>query len=191
MKSFRRDYHLLEEWRPIPRYSGYEASSLGRVRSVDRVVVDRNGRRIRRKGQVLRPYFDERTSPYGCFAAGDKTCKVHVAVTLAFHGEPPEGKPYACHGDGDTMNNVPSNLRWGSAQENQLDRHNHATTTQGEAHPHAKLTEDNIIDIIGRLATGESQRSIGAAFGVSQSQISNIKTGARWAHVQHCQRKAA
>ena len=34
-----------EIWRPVKEYEGYyEVSNLGRVRSIDRVVVDKNGR---------------------------------------------------------------------------------------------------------------------------------------------------
>ena len=37
-----------EIWRPVKEYEGYyEVSNLGRVRSIDRVVVDKSGRRQR------------------------------------------------------------------------------------------------------------------------------------------------
>lgn len=191
MKSSRKDILLSEVWKSIPQYPGYEASSLGRVRSIDRVIVDKRGRTIRRKGQILKPYYDDDTSPYGCFRAGPETAKVHVCVCSAFHGEPPEGKPYACHLDGKPRNSTPSNLVWGSAQENQLHRNGHDTTTQGEAHHMAKLTTADVIDIRERALRGERQDDIAATYGITQSQVSNIKTGARWAHVQHSIDQAA
>jgi hypothetical protein len=45
-----------EQWRPIAGYEGwYEVSARGRVRSVDRVIIRRDGSPYRAKGRVLRP----------------------------------------------------------------------------------------------------------------------------------------
>lgn len=44
--------------------------------------------------------------------------KVHRLVCEAFHGPPPEGRPYVIHIDEDAHNNRPENLRWGSQKEN-------------------------------------------------------------------------
>jgi hypothetical protein len=45
-----------EVWRAIPEYDGwYEVSDRGRVRSLDRTIIRRDGRPYRAKGRVLRP----------------------------------------------------------------------------------------------------------------------------------------
>ncbi|SHL75771.1 NUMOD4 domain-containing protein [Hymenobacter psychrotolerans] len=43
-----------EEWRAVAGFDYYEVSSLGRVRSVDRFVVDRMGRTLPKAGRILK-----------------------------------------------------------------------------------------------------------------------------------------
>jgi hypothetical protein len=45
----------MTRWRPIPGWPGYEVSLDGRVRSLDRVVVDRRGVRRHLRGVELAP----------------------------------------------------------------------------------------------------------------------------------------
>ena len=54
---------------------------------------------------------------------------------------------------------------------------------KGSKQPLAKLTEGDIEKIMIRIATGQTQRSIAADFGVSESLISMIKHGKLWRHV--------
>lgn len=144
----------------------------------------RNGRTRRQEGKIIKPYYNEETAPYGNFhvEGSGATGRVHAFVCMAFHGPRPDDRPYACHRDGDRLNSVPSNLYWGTAKENQADRLRHPTTGAGEAHPLARLTEANIIDIRSKLAAKVRQREIAAEYGISQPQVSNIKHGRRWAH---------
>lgn len=50
----------------------------------------------------------------------------------------------------------------------------------GETNPASKLTLGSVREIKARLASGEKQDDIAAAYGVKQPTISNIKTGATW-----------
>lgn len=77
-----------EEWRAIPDCVGYEVSSLGRVRSVDRIVVTIRNKTpypSRQKGRVLKP-FCRRGYHTVTIQGGFGDCDVHRLVALAFIG---------------------------------------------------------------------------------------------------------
>lgn len=114
-----------EQWRPVPGYEGYyEASDLGRVRSVWRTA--RNGRRW--PSTILKPA----THPNGhqqvvlSRANSKRTRWVHRLVLTAFVGPAPDST-VACHSDGNPANNRLENLRWDTRSENELDKVRHGT----------------------------------------------------------------
>lgn len=123
---------MTEIWKPIPGEPFYEASSLGRIRSVDRVVpfLDRWGNISQRPlvGRVLRA--KTRKAAPGKIAYRDVVlCSdgnphsetVHKLVALAFHGERPTPLHEVAHGNGDPSNNRPDNVRWATSAENKAD----------------------------------------------------------------------
>lgn len=55
----------------------------------------------------------------------------------------------------------------------------------GSAHPLAKLTDDQVLDIRSRLAAGESPGHLAAAFGVHYNTINRISRGSHWRHLVH------
>jgi len=114
--------YATEEWRAIAGREGeYEVSSLGRVRSLDRVLAD--GRR--RKGQILAPRFGATGYVTTCLGAGNYRL-VHRLVVEAFIGPIPEGQDVR-HLDGSRTNNVPENLCYGTRLENMADQRRHGT----------------------------------------------------------------
>lgn len=174
----------MEEWRPIPGHDGYEVSSLGRVRSVDRYVAGRPGHKRFRRGQLLSIHVNSDAErdcdryPHVMLGRG-KSRRVHQLVAWAFLGPQPAGL-YVCHDDGDRTNVRAGNLYYGTAQQNQLDRHRHGSRGFRENHPNARLTEADVEHIRALLKDGVLQRVIADKFGMTQSAISNIKTGTRW-----------
>jgi len=176
----------VEVWRSIPKHEGYEVSNFGRVRSLDRWIVDRRGASRFKKGQILKVRMVESAERdcdrYAHVMLGrGKSRRVHQLVAWAFIGPQPAGL-YVCHNDGDRRNNRDTNLYYGTAKQNQLDRHRHGKRGLGEHHHNARLTEGNVAKIRARLEAGELQRVIAADFMVTQSAISNIRTGARWSN---------
>lgn len=113
----------MEYWKDIPGYSGrYQASTAGRVRSLDReIFVDerksKRGSFMRKcKGRVLRP--GPHPSGHLSVALGLGYSKmVHHLVLLAFVGPVPENHE-ALHKNHDPADNRLSNLKYGTRSEN-------------------------------------------------------------------------
>lgn len=59
-------------------------------------------------------------------------------------------------------------------------------TLRGSDHPHAKLTELDVVAIREAIASGEVQTRIAERFGVSSTAITGIKLGKTWTHVVQC-----
>lgn len=95
-----------EEWRAIPCFEDYEASSLGRIRRAVDGRVKKAGDLIAQTGSryryvVLCPVGHPR-----------RTIQVHILVAMAFHGLAPSSEHEVAHWDGDGLNNRAANLRW-------------------------------------------------------------------------------
>jgi hypothetical protein len=122
-----------EEWRAVAAAPGYEVSSLGRVRSLDRSVV-RGGHLMRRRGQLLALKPHGTDGKYRQVYLGRRQYRlVHHLVLETFVGARPEGAD-GCHNNGDPADNRASNLRWDSRAGNIRDQLQHGT------HPTASRT---------------------------------------------------
>lgn len=108
-----------EEWQPIPSEPGFEASTLGRIRSVDRVIQLRNGGTQRHRG-YLRKLFLRSQDGRIQVMVNRHVRKVHHLVLEAFAGPRPLGM-VACHKNDIPSDNRPDNLYWGTASDNQRD----------------------------------------------------------------------
>ncbi len=109
---------------------------------------------------------------------------VHRIVLETFKGPCPKGME-SRHLDGIRSNNKLSNLRWGTKQQNQMDKKVHGTLSVnvGSEHPNAKLTEADVAQIKKLLDGGWFQKDIATKYNITQVTVSNIKTGRLWAHV--------
>jgi hypothetical protein len=121
-----------ERWKPIPEFEGfYEASTLGRIRSVERAlrIRSRHGTYYTRRypGCVIKPSTRGYRGQYlfvNLQRAGRQfSVSVHRAVLLAHVGPPPFPEAEVLHGPNhDPADNRLCNLRWGSHEENNDDR---------------------------------------------------------------------
>lgn len=106
------------EWKQVPGFEYYEASSTGLVRSIDRVVDRiRKGRthQLPKKGKVITQQIDKQG--YRVISINKKGFKIHRLVALAFLDNP-DSKRCVNHKDGIKSNNNVNNLEWATHSEN-------------------------------------------------------------------------
>ena len=185
----RTGQHLTAEaWKPIPGFEKYyEASTAGRVRSLDRIVIfaasERQGEHTKwLRGKILRRSF---TKGYPCvslYVGSVRTQKmVHAIIADTFLGPRPPGA-LACHRSGIREECHVDNIYWGTPQDNADDRIRHGNSCPGSQNRRSKLLEHDIVSI-RCLAPSMTQKSLAARFGVSQSRISSIINKTSWRHV--------
>lgn len=108
-----------EEWRPIPGYEGiYEVSSIGRVKSVER--LDSRGRRRASRARSLARQKSGHLTVALCRNGIRENVGVHRLVLLAFVGPCPPGLE-ACHWNDVPDDNRVENLRWDTRAANIAD----------------------------------------------------------------------
>ena len=79
-----------EVWKPIPGFDGYEASNLGRIRSVDRIVVEKCGIKSRfLKGMIIVPQPNKKRGRLYASLGRRGKRPVAVWVAMAFLGHVP------------------------------------------------------------------------------------------------------
>jgi hypothetical protein len=165
-----------EEWKAVPGFEHYEASSSGRVRSLDRVAtrLNRWGQIIefRWKGRILKPIAHR---GYVAVKLGKPNLMfgLHQVVAMAFHGPCPEGMVID-HKNTIKTDNRPENLEYVTNSENVRRAHvaglMHA---KNEGNGRCKLSDQQVCEI-RKLSSCNTATAIAKQFGVSTSHVARL-----------------
>lgn len=114
-----------ERWADIPGAPGYQLSTLGSARSLDRTLTD--GRQA--GGVTLTPYPDKDGYLWVTLPGGKVA--VHKLVLAVFRGPCPDGME-GCHRNGNHQDNRLRNLRWDTKEGNEGDKRRKRTRGREE-----------------------------------------------------------
>ena len=110
----------MEKWKSIPGYEGlYEVSSYGRVKSLEKSYIRKNGISDHKTEIILRPKNNGSGYLMVCLYKNKthKYCLIHRLVAEAFIPNP-DNLPIINHRDEDKTNNIADNLEWCDAKYN-------------------------------------------------------------------------
>ena len=175
------DVELVEEWKSLKGIvecgDYYEISNLGRLRSVDREVIARNGTVKRFKGMIRKTKKNNRDYIMASLSQNnkDKTLLIHRMVALAFLPNV-DNMPEVNHIDGNKNNNRVDNLEWMTSKENQAHARNNGLSNQhGENSVNSKLTNKQAGEIRKLWNNGGiSRNELSELFNVSVAVVGRI-----------------
>lgn len=171
----------------IEGYDGlYQVGTQGTVVSLGRDKVGKGNSTYHTPERVL----TESTNKFGYVSVSltddygyHKKIDIHRLVALN-HIPNPENKPQVNHIDGVKSNNNIDNLEWCTQAENSAHAAMMGLVPRGENHCRAIFTKEQVLMMKKLIGFGGlTNVQIAEVFGTTQSNVSRIKTGSRWAHL--------
>lgn len=158
----------IEVWRFVPAYEGlYMVSNLGRVKSLDRVITYKDGRKACLKGMMLKQHKDKKGYIYVYLSKDGKSkfFYIHRLVAIAFiPNDDPDNKKEINHKDENKQNNCAENIEWCDRTYNI----NYSISTPIEVYKDGEL-----------ICVFESQNEAARQLGLFQSAITKVLKGSR------------
>lgn len=175
---------MKEEWKQIPGFSRYEASTFGRLRSLN---YKNSGRIV-----VLKPALsDDGYLATMLLNDNGRYCswKVHRFVTLTFFGEREPGQQVN-HKSGIKTDNSTANLEYCTASQNVQHAYDNGLEKplKGEDNPFSKLKNDDVLFIRETARSGGryyGRKDLAKRFGITEGHVKDIVSGRRgaWNHI--------
>lgn len=164
LQSSAEAFSMPEEvWRTLAIRADYYISNLGRVKGPRGIINTKPGER-----GYLR---------FSLMQGGKKhNIAVHQEVCRAFHPDTYFEGAMALHRNHIKTDCREENLYWGTHQQNMDDRKQAGRIS-------TRLTAEEVQEIRRRHKAGESQGSLGRAFGVTQQYVGKLVKGVTWKDV--------
>ena len=181
---------MAERWMPINGFEGlYEVSNYGRVKSLNRIIMNKGG--LYRKRELIlkqRSHKGRHLMVVLCKEGRTYPKLVHRLVAEAFI-QNPYNKPVVDHIDTNPQNNHVDNLRWVTIQENCLNpltREHNSSSKMGHKYYGRPLTDEERAKISmankGRKLTEEQRERLSIARKNSPIAIKASQDNIKKAH---------
>lgn len=169
---------IQEIWKSVCGYEGYyEVSNFGRIRSVDRIILRKNGAKLPLKSRILpqQKYYGNSTIPRLrvnlCKNGVNKVFSVHRLVAKAFISNP-NCLAQVNHKDENPLNNHVDNLEWCDNIYN----HNYGTRNQRQAKSLCKCVDCYDLNM-NYIATFDSIKEAAEHYSLDASTIVKVCKG--------------
>lgn len=171
-----------EKWRPIYEYeNSYLISNFLRVKSIERIIYEKNGKRLCRKlitEKILEQYKNEEKYWEVRLSKDSKrqNKRIHRLYAQAFIPNP-EGKQVVNHKNLVRSDNIPWNLEWNTPAENNKHAQLNGAKKCGEEVRSAKITKDQALEIYN---SKESYSALQRKYNLTKRAIYLIRAGKSW-----------
>lgn len=170
-------------WKDIEGYEGYyRISSDGKIRSLDRVIVRKDGHNHHIKGRIMKTRLDK--DGYVLVGLrnkeGKKTFKVHRLVLKTFEGD---SRKTVNHKNGKKSDNRLSNLEYLTNKENSIHALKNGLIKVGEERHTSKLSEKDVREIMSLKSGNLLQKDIAKIYNISPCNIKSIWEKRTWGHL--------
>lgn len=169
-----------EIWKQYPDYDFIEVSNLGRVRTKDRIVTRKDGKKYSARGQVLKQQLKRSGYMQVCIRVNGKSVylSVHRMVAITFIPNP-DNLPEVNHIDNDKTNNDASNLDWCTHEYNIAYKERYGVSareaTKALRHPVFVVNLKT-----GKVLRFESQNEVARQLGISRSSVYAVINGKQY-----------
>lgn len=178
-----------EIWRPVQGYEGiYEVSSLGRLKSLKRLVKFKNKNGFYPVPEkIIKLSVRHRYQSVGLYNGKHKNHLVHRLVAIAFV-QNTTNQLTVNHKDGNRLNNKAENLEWCSQSENVTHAYTMGLSKDRKVSNNSmsKLTEKIVSEIRYYCQTNTDlpRKETALKYGIAESTLSQIVNNKRWNHLK-------